>query len=124
MNSVVDIINSNSCIKCGGCFGVCPNNAIRKEYNKDIGFFEFNVEHTPHSLQLCSLICPKKSMNYRIDKSYTNNKVSYIGNYKDVFLAFSQNDSVRFNSTSGGVINSVIRYLIEHNIVDEAIVVA
>jgi coenzyme F420-reducing hydrogenase beta subunit len=62
---------------------------------------------------LCEKACP----------SLHQDKSSLLGEYKDIVLAHSTNSTVRINATSGGIINTLVRYIINKGIV-EAVLLA
>ncbi len=94
---------------------ICKNNAIHMQYNSKTGFFTPNVKLAECTeCEACMRICPA---NNQTDSE------SYIGNYLNLHLAHACDPVVRNQATSGGVINSLIRYLLEKHIVEAAVLV-
>lgn len=113
-NSVYDILKKD-CVKCGMCFSVCPTQAISMQANHKTGFFDFSINNkTCVNCGKCIRSCPAA------DK--INSSASVIGTYSDMYLVHSTNPEVRINSTSGGAVNSFLRYLIDNGIIDSAYV--
>lgn len=110
MNSVSNIIDSKKCFACGMCYTVCPTDAISIKANNKSGFFDISVSSKCVGCKKCLSVCPANE-NKEID-------VHSVGTYKDIFLIHSKNHNVRKMSTSGGVINSIVRYIIENDVVD------
>ena len=115
MDNIVKITMNDKCFKCGACISVCPKNVITKKYNSKTGFYDICVnEDRCINCTKCLKICPAENNKKR---------ESYIGKYKEIKLASAINNDVRKNATSGGVINSIIRHLLDNKIIDGAIVV-
>lgn len=115
MNSVSKIIESKKCFACGMCYSVCPADAITVNADKKSGFFNIAVSDKCVACKKCLSVCPANE-----SREIDNNS---IGEYKSIFLAHSKNDKVRKMSTSGGVVNSIIRYIIENDVVKSAYIV-
>lgn len=115
MNHSVYNILKKDCVKCGMCFTVCPVQAISMHANHKTGFYDFSVnEEKCVNCGKCKASCPA---NGKI-----NTADSAVGSYSDIYLVHSTNQEVRTNSTSGGAVNSFLRYLIDNRIIDSAYV--
>lgn len=98
------------CVSCGLCSSVCPVNAITMIYKNQVGFFRPYIEEANCvNCGKCVKNCPGENVN---------EKKSLIGGVKKFYLSHSTDTNVRNFSTSGGVINTLIRYILEMNIVD------
>lgn len=114
--SVKTVSDRRECLSCGLCKAICPTGAIKLEYNSDSGFFLPTInDNDCVNCDLCEKNCPSRS-------SY-GDKQTLIGMYRRLLLAHSSDLQVRKNSTSGGVVNTLVRYLIAQEIVDAALVV-
>ena len=102
MKSVLELAESAKCTGCGACKAVCHKNAIKMQPNKDTGFLypvisnELCVE-----CELCKKICP-------ILKEKSNNL------QKEIFAAYSLNEDIRENSSSGGVFSLLAEKVINN----------
>ena len=107
--SISSIKNNKKCMSCGACSSICMKSAVSLQYNKNTGFYEPKVKKE-YCIEcgLCMKICP--AMNQE-DASLT-------GDYNKIYLAHSTNYEVRKNATSGGVANSLVRYLIDSEMVE------
>jgi len=115
MNHSVYNILKKDCIKCGMCFTVCPTQAISMHANHKTGFYDFSINKEKCvSCGKCKVSCPADGK--------INTSGSVIGPYSDIYLAHSTNQDVRIHSTSGGAVNSFLRYLINNMIIDAAYV--
>lgn len=115
-NSVNTIIKDEKCFRCGMCYSVCNLSAISVKPNEKTGFYSIDVnEDLCVNCGKCKSICPADT-DARINPKS-------VGKYQRLLLAHSNNSSVRTMATSGGVVNSIVRYIVEKDIVDLAIVV-
>lgn len=106
--NIEKVVQASKCRSCGYCFSVCPANAIDMIYTQ--GFFR-PVVNGSQCVQ-----CGKCVKNCPAENVFTENGL--LGSYKDLLLAHSTNREVRHNATSGGVINSLVRFLLKERIVD------
>lgn len=114
--SVEQIIKSNSCFKCGLCKSVCPFDAISIKANDKTGFYDVEViDKLCKNCGKCTQHCPAQNNN--TDES------SPIGKYNKLCLAHSGDNNVRYMATSGGVVNSIVRFMIDNDIVDSVLMI-
>ena len=113
--NVSKIIESNRCLGCGLCKSVCPIDAIELSYSESVGVYQPIINKDKciqcgKCLKFCGapLICEKK------DDSLT-------GFILESYLAHAKDDNVRNGSTSGGVINRLVYYLISTGNVEAAV---
>lgn len=109
------VCKEGRCMCCGMCSSVCPVNAIKMVYNSNIGFYCPIVDDDRCiSCNKCQRYCPaenRKDLN------------TLIGSYQKIFLAHSTKFIVRKMATSGGVVNSLVRYLVNKDLVDGVLMV-
>ena len=115
--NVGSVAKQEKCLTCGLCKAICPVKAISLEYNDVSGFYYPLIdEKSCLNCGLCSKMCP--SIN-----NEGNNKKTLLGTYQRIVLGHSNDLQVRNNSTSGGVVNALIQYLLEKEIIDVALLV-
>lgn len=103
-------LKNNLCASCGMCVSNCTRNAIYMEYSKKEGIYLPQIDKEKcTNCGLCYLRCP-------MNKNEKQNTV--LGKYTMLCLAHSLDYNVRNDSTSGGVINTLVRFLIEKEYVD------
>lgn len=112
--SVSSVVRDKLCIGCEICSSICPKNCISYEL-KDKGIYEPVIDQELCvECGLCEKVCPGKNRNDGISASYDDN---------DAFLAYSMEKEICDNATSGGVVTSVIKKMLESNTYDVAFAV-
>ena len=106
--NIENTVRNHRCRSCGYCFSVCPVNAIDMIYNE--GFLRPEIRK-----EQC-IQCGKCVKNCPAENEFTEEGL--LGIYTDLLLAHSTNCMVRHNATSGGVINSLVRFLLQKKMVD------
>ena len=100
----------DGCIKkyCTGC-GLCESLNKGKLLQNERGYsYPESVEET-----IATKVCPASGIqSYRLD---TN---SIWGKMENVYLGWSEDPEIRKKASSGGVLTTVAKYLLEHNVVD------
>ena len=107
------IVQDEKCMSCGACSGCCPKNAIQMIYIDTEGLYRPRIQNKQCvKCGMCLKCCPATE--------YPKNE-SVMGEYTELLLAHSTNNSVRHWATSGGVINEIVRYLLDQEIVDRVL---
>jgi len=118
---IEEVISQNLCNKCGGCVSFCSANGISAlKIGKD-GYPEYLDKDKCLEGGICYLICPKTvELEEEIKEKY--NWKYPIGDWQDVFSARSTDENIRAVATDGGVVSSLLLYMLENHIIDGAIV--
>lgn len=127
-NNVKSIRKGNLCTSCGICVGACPKGCIDMEYGKERNLPTIR-EHDCIDCGLCYKICPGKGYNlfgfgqklFNVDNRNNYNRLC--GFWNNSYVGNSQNENIRFHSSSGGVVSSFLIYLLKKGIIDGSIVV-
>lgn len=100
----------------------------KKRAEKDVGFDtsscreKKDIGFDKHQAVNLSRYCPSLGIDY--SSLYPElPKNHLIGNYKKLYIGHSADPETRANSSSGGVITEVLRYLLDKDYVDEVITV-
>ena len=116
INSLSDIVDNGLCIGCGICQSIAGKDKIKIEMSpkgrlepKEIG--KLNIATFEKIKKVCPGVIveglPKKEIN-------TNSKHDLIwGYYQSLFYAWSTNEQIRFQSSTGGLLNGLSLYLLE-----------
>lgn len=122
----IEIVNkSGLCSGCGSCVGICPENCISISKSDD-GTYYPQVDHSKcTNCGLCIKVCPMINEMEDIDKYLFKNQKKYnflIGNYINCYKGYSTDSDIRFNATSGGLITTLLIYLLDNKLIDGALV--
>lgn len=110
-NNIYGVLQERRCMSCGMCRSICPVQAITLAYMKD-GFFRPQIDKEKCiNCGKCLQSCPAEHQG----------SSSLIGGYKHLYLAHCCNPDIRHNATSGGVINSLLRFLLETDTIEAAL---
>lgn len=109
------------CISCEICSAICPKNAISMEFDEG-QFLPVVDENLCILCEMCIEVCPGINLDplNKREKEFSGNLL--LGNSIESFIVYSKDIEIRNNSTSGGVITTLILALIEQKIFDEAFV--
>ncbi len=114
------------CQECGGCVSFCSS----AEYNI-IGFKdkysppEYIHEDKCLECGICYCLCPQThNLEEDLNKTYnfSNFKTMPLGNIQNIYSCQSNDADFLKYGTDGGVVNTIINYLIEKKMIDGAIV--
>ena len=104
------------CVGCGACIGICPKDAISVEVL--YGFASIIIDTAKCiNCGLCSKVCPvlpNLNLEFTLPKQISN---------VEVFIGYSTDTGIRYYGASGGIVTSVLSYLLEKGKVDGALVV-
>ena len=106
-----NVIDNASCVHCGGCEYMCPYDLIKIDDTKP-----FTTKKCPDDCHACFIICPR---TYTPDKLKFDNKKA-IGEYTSIMSLKSLKD---YPTQDGGVITTLLEYLMENEYVDKTVIV-
>ena len=104
------------CVGCGMCLAICPTNAVNLKNSEGVVTVNFDYSHCI-KCDLCIKTCPALSNFYR-EKPKIND---VLGRIEKVFFGYSTDDSIRYHAASGGVVTSLVLYMLEQKIVDKVL---
>lgn len=124
-NTITSIVESDLCTGCGTCMGVCPNGAI--EFCIVDGL---NLPQVQEAKCVSCGLCVKSCPGYMVDfnklcfsifgKEYD---CGLLGNYLGCYIGHSNDEYIRYNSSSGGMISHLLIFALEEGIIDGVLVV-
>ena len=115
-----EVWDKKLCIHCGTCVGMCPKNAISIE--KDAGEYKLSLDiskcngHVHSGCNVCARVCPVLH-NLSETNSIAMHPVT------DCYMGYSTNRNVRWNSSSGGLVRTLLCYALEKGIIDGALII-
>ncbi|NVM27675.1 MAG: Coenzyme F420 hydrogenase/dehydrogenase, beta subunit C-terminal domain [Candidatus Helarchaeota archaeon] len=119
-----EVVNRDLCNLCGACLAVCTSNEI-----KALSIEDGKPRYIDASKDLskcldcgiCYLVCGQTAeLNTEIDDLYSVKPP--IGSYKYLTSARTTNPEIQQVAQDGGVVTSILKYLLERNLIDGAIV--
>jgi coenzyme F420 hydrogenase subunit beta len=116
-----EVIDKNICGKCGGCYSFCSAGELNAlEIGKD-GLPKYRDEEKCVKCGICYLICPQISvLNDDLKRKF--GWTPPIGYYRHLYSARTTDHNVRKVCTDGGVVTSLLLYLLDHKIVEGALI--
>ena len=123
---IKEVHDKGICQECGGCVSFCSS----AKYNV-IGYKEPNTPpvyiHKDQCLEcgICYMICPQTHiLDEELNKTYkfTNYNSMPIGNYDEIYSCQATDKDFLEHGTDGGVVNSILNFMLEKKLIDGAIV--
>jgi coenzyme F420 hydrogenase subunit beta len=109
------------CGECGGCVSFCSASEIKAIEMGNPGPPKYYNKDNCLRCGICYLVCPQTYvLNDELNKRF-NYKVS-IGNWKKIVSSQASLKEIRDKATDGGVITALLSYLLDHNLIDGALV--
>ena len=112
---VLEICNTGLCTVCGICAGVCPQQCIKMSLKDGKPTPEISAERCTNC-GICKKVCPQSEFDYKKYSSSSNN--FWFGNYKKLFKAQSQDESLLKMATSGAIVTQLVKNLLEDKVYD------
>lgn len=126
ITKLTEVINNGLCCNCGTCEGVCPTNAIKLQIDSQKKEYIPVIDKSKcNNCNLCFNVCPGHNVNYKELNEFFFNKEPedlLIGNYLNCYLGYANDKDIRFNSSSGGLVTSILIYALDKGIIDGALV--
>lgn len=125
-NTISQVVKNDLCTGCGTCHSLCPQEAIELIIDNKKGIYIPKInEKNCNKCDLCFKVCPGYETDYdKLNlKTFTKQPENYlIGNFLNCFIGHSNDKSIRYNSSSGGLITQLLIFALEERIIDGALV--
>ena len=119
------VVENSLCHGCGTCEAVCPEDAISTKFIDTFGFHLPEIEvNKCTDCELCVEACSGFELDLTNRKFCTDKLLEHdlVGPHVDIYRSHSNNEDIRNNAASGGVITEIIAYLFEKKQIDGAVV--
>lgn len=120
-----DVIDEGLCLGCGSCVAACPS-ILKMKINPQ---GEYNPEIEMESCINCGLcysVCPGNFIPLsRANENLVDHDQAtrcLLGNFNKTYVASSTNLELKESATSGGIVSSILSYMLEQKLIDGAIV--
>ncbi|MBN1755431.1 Coenzyme F420 hydrogenase/dehydrogenase, beta subunit C-terminal domain [bacterium] len=120
-NLLEEVVEMGLCNRCGGCVSFCSADRIGALRMNKEGFPEYLDREKCLECGICYLVCPQTHV-LKNEVRETFGWKPPIGLYQDVLSARSTDPEILKVGTDGGVVTSILLYMLEHNIIDGAVV--
>lgn len=118
---ISEVHEKNLCGSCGGCVSFCSAHEIGAIEMGADGIPKYANEDNCLKCGICYFICPNINVfDDELKEKY--NWKTPVGSFQRVSVAQSTNEDVRKLATDGGVVTSLLLYMLENKIIDGAIV--
>ena len=120
------VLRDGLCTGCGTCAGMCPQNAIKIVINHEKGIFLPVLDREKCSeCGICFKVCPGHGVDFN-----TLNREIYgresedilLGHYLNFYAGYSIDNTIRYNSASGGLVTALLIFSLEEGFIDGALV--
>ncbi|HJL79228.1 MAG TPA: Coenzyme F420 hydrogenase/dehydrogenase, beta subunit C-terminal domain [Candidatus Marinimicrobia bacterium] len=130
--TVEKVVNDNLCMGCGVCSSICPENAIQIGMDQKRGYFVPSIDNDACNYcgQMkngkCVIVCPGVEVDFqKLGNRWVNGnaEADILGSFVKTVYAHSKDENIRYRSSSGGLIPTLLIFALTENIIDGAIVV-
>jgi len=127
MKKLNDIVKANMCLGCGLCtLGVAKDKPVMMEYSDKRGHLVPSIKKaSAENAEIGYRVCPGKvykihslAKKYELGKYFNED----LGFYNDLSVVSTNDTKILSQASSSGVMTILLDYLIEHKMVDKAIV--
>lgn len=121
---IKSLVDNNLCTGCGTCIGVCPTKALEIEMTHGGIFIPNITSNKCQGCNLCTEVCPAGNENFEELNQFVFNKIpdnNFIGNFINCYKGYSTNRGIRWSATSGGIITSLLLFLLNKQLIDGAL---
>ncbi|WP_214041206.1 Coenzyme F420 hydrogenase/dehydrogenase, beta subunit C-terminal domain [Methanoculleus sp.] len=124
MKTIKDLDLRYICTGCGACSAICTQDAISMVPSDEHFYPELNDDYCIRCGR-CLAVCPGQTSDIKAIGDWLWPKSKYdakIGKYLSTHVGYSLDETIRYESASGGMATSFILYLLNERIIDGAII--
>lgn len=119
-----NVIDAGLCTHCGTCAGLSDGNLRMKQTVQGL-LPTLKENNPPHLSQIAYDVCPGKGIDYPALNQQVFGQLPenwLMGINLSFWIGYSRNPDIRHGAASGGIITSVLTYLLETGRIDAAVV--
>jgi len=125
--NISEVVRQGLCTQCGACVATCPRGLIVLERDECQNFCpRVTASDECNQCNLCRQVCPGLAVDYdelnRLVFSHLPEDV-LLGNYQASYAGYSGQEQIRQESSSGGLVTSLLEYMLDTGAIDGAFVV-
>ena len=125
-NTIASVIKDGLCTGCGTCVSLCPEEAIKIVINEKKGIYIPKInEERCNNCGICFKVCPGHEVDFKelnLEIFGKEPEDILIGNYLNCYIGYSTDYDIRYNSSSGGLVSTLLIFALEEGIIDGALV--
>jgi len=119
MSNIEEVVKNRLCLCCGTCAAVCPRDAIRMEETA-VGLLHARVNDSAcNNCGLCLKVCPGSHLEKGLLSPQTD---PFRGNVISAYCGRANDENIRQNGQSGGIVTALLRHLLDSGVVSKAVV--
>ena len=124
LDKLQKVMNSHLCNRCGSCVGLSDGKIIFTDrVGKYIPVIKDKISED--EADRIWTACAGQEFNFpKYNKIFFNNSIHYniyTGSFNNIYIAHANDEGVRKNSASGGIISAILIYLLEKGIINGVI---
>ena len=121
--NISKIVDNQLCNGCGTCFSICPSDCISIILDSKNGILKANVDSSQClNCGVCLDVCPSNVIDFTLESREKISKYNdFFGYYLNIYTGYSNDETIRYNSSSGGLITTILLYLLDKKKIDGAI---
>jgi coenzyme F420 hydrogenase subunit beta len=121
---VNEVVDPDLCVRCGACEPACPFDIIR--FNEQRYPYITNESECRVNCVRCLKVCPGASIDLnKLDDEIHGKRPhpqSLAGVVKGSYVSYAKREDIRGRAASGGFTTGLLAYMLEHKLIDGALV--
>ena len=124
--TIKTVVGRGICTGCGTCIAICPDQALSLTLDQRKGIYVPAIKaHECTGCGLCVKACPGHEVDFRRlnqDIFHADQVDAILGHHKACYYGHALDKGIRHSGASGGIVTSLLIYLLEERIIDGALV--